>query len=153
SSDLHQPESVPFDKVDDLALAIKLIAERPLVHIGILYRPDDGSTRLCHFAFHFDLRDELPDNSYHWLQVTLDPIIRRLVGAVCQTIVSRKESIPYGFTFEGAYFEPQTAAYIKHPLGYGLTCATFVLGIFRSVEVELVDTSTWPTDRADDLAW
>ena len=42
--------------------------------------------------------------------------------------------------------------YVRGRPGDGLTCATFVMAIFREFGIELLDTSNWPV-RGTDLLW
>jgi hypothetical protein len=42
---------------------------------------------------------------------------------------------------------------VRHAAGEGLTCATFLLAVFRRWGLPLVDESTWPQGRREDSSW
>jgi hypothetical protein len=151
---LNRPDKVPFEQLEDLGVALKRVHVNPeLVHIGIIYKPDDQPVRMCHFAEDRSLLDQEAPGDYRWLQVVLDPNLRRFLVGTCQAIVARNDPIRYGFPYEPPYFSSATFEYVARPLGYGLTCATFVLAVFNMAKVDLVDVATWPNATLDDQIW
>jgi hypothetical protein len=38
-------------------------------------------------------------------------------------------------------------------LGTGLTCASFIVLVFDSVHLSIIDEQTWPIDRPEDAQW
>jgi hypothetical protein len=97
--------------------------------------------------------DEEPKKEYKWLQVNLDPIIKKIIASICRNIIDKNDPIRYGLPYQPPYFSDDTYQYIERPLGQGVTCATFVLEVFRMAAVVLLDTDTWPNADADDLSW
>lgn len=61
-------------------------------------------------------------------------------------------TVMHSLRYELGGFDPATGTYV--PLGEerGLTCATFVLAVFRTVGIELVDVPLWPA-RPEDHEW
>lgn len=59
-------------------------------------------------------------------------------------------NIPYGFNVEGRFFD-KTGSWIGEE-GVGLTCATFVLAVFRAMSLPLLKTEEWIC-RIDDREW
>lgn len=140
-----------FDEVDGVAVAIRRIDANQL-HCGLLYKSDDDETRLLHLAFHHRLLDEKPNEKYRWADVGLDPFNRQVFAALASLIAEGSPAVPYGFDASGVCFDPSTGKLIPPPLGKGLTCATFILAVFKTYGYELVDEGTWKP-RADDLTW
>jgi hypothetical protein len=85
------------------------------------------------------------------MQIDLDEINRRLLASLCSLIAKGSTKVPYGFTYNGRYFE-RSGSYIAHDLGRGLTCATFVLAVFETYSIPVLLTSEWlPVDFEDQL--
>jgi hypothetical protein len=118
----------------------------------MLYKIDAASALLLHFREHLDLKSEAPSNSYCWMQIELDEINRRLLASLCVLIARQAGNIPYGFTYNGRYFE-RTGNYVPQGMGHGLTCATFVMAIFDTYSIPLLHTSRWPPADLDDQLW
>ena len=125
-------------------------------HVGIHYRVDDaGGRRYLHLAWHHDLRDEdalLGGNgdaeSGLWVEPKLDRIALGDVRAAARLIARRREqgSEPYAFDAGGADYVADGRIQLSE--GFGLTCATFVLKVFKRACVHLVDEPTWDTGRS-----
>jgi len=78
-----------------------------------------------------------------------------LVAAYCDLVWDRFQTdkqFPYALNFNGASFDAAGCLQLG-PDGRGLTCATFVLAIFKSVGIELVDMEGWPVRQAEDEAF
>jgi hypothetical protein len=122
-------------------------------HIGILCRePTDKKLRFIHLAFHEDLR--LQDDKarcFLWIEAKLEDEPAAVAAAQARRVYRRYGAggIPYGFSPYTGYFGPQGEIQWTAP-GNGLTCATFVLAVFDSAGVRLVNGETWPTDRPED---
>lgn len=132
----------------DAAVAIAPGAE----HIGVVYRREDGTLRWLHLAFHHRLRDDaaLPAD-HRWVLSPLDPERLTLVAAMCERVVARVgRNMPYGFRYDATRFAADGVLLLGDD-EVGLTCATFVLALFRSVGVELLRVAEW-TARPDDTA-
>ena len=123
-------------------------------HVGIAYQTEDGVDRmnLLHLAFHCRLEVEAPFdpavNGYVCLIPNLPNAMLEVVAARCRSAARSLPELRYGFL-------DQRDAHIDADGNYfvlddrGLNCSTFVLMVFRSVKVELVQEETWP-QRADD---
>ena len=74
----------------------------------------------------------------------------QLLAALCKLIVDNyaSDGLPYGFS-SGAHFSRQ--GMLEPPEGFtGLTCASFVLAIFESEALEIIDHSAWLADPSDE---
>lgn len=73
---------------------------------------------------------------------------------MCRLISERHGDLglPYGLSYQIGRFDPQTAELLLDDGAVGLTCATFVLAVFASCGVRLIDTENWP-ERPEDAEW
>lgn len=146
--------SAPADDIDDgcvLGLGIKEIAPGQQ-HCGILYRPAEEMVRFLHLAFHFDLRDEVVNGTYWWCQSGLDNENQEILAALSILIAEGSPSIPYGFDKDGLVFDGHTGEMREAPPGKGLTCATFVVAVFRTYGFSPLLENSWES-KAEDAAW
>jgi hypothetical protein len=140
----------------------ELVRDPDCVHVGILYKLDSGECRICHFGDHFDFQDHSADQTprasqrgFRWIQLHLDPVLRHVaLGILCVLIKANLNgtAISYGFLYNGEYFDPNSRAYTRSQPD-GLTCATFVLAVFRNMHIEILDTATWPPASGANLEW
>jgi hypothetical protein len=128
-------------------------------HVGVLYHLDDGIVRFCHFAWHGDLRNEIASsgylwaNCYLWGNCGLDNYTKRFLAANFHTIsLENKDCIPYGIDQNGSCFDENNRL-LPLPLGKGMTCATFIMAVFRSLGMPLIREETWPKGREADKQW
>ncbi|ASP20001.1 hypothetical protein ANTHELSMS3_01290 [Antarctobacter heliothermus] len=121
-------------------------------HCGIIYRPDENEVRFLHLAFHFDLRDEVLDGTYWWATCGLDEDNQLVLAAFASLLAAEDPAVPYGFDSEGLVFEADTGKLKAGPVGHGLTCATFVLAVFRTYGFEPLQVKSWQA-RAEDVQW
>jgi hypothetical protein len=137
------PPKNDFATVDELGIAIRNSDIQGVLHLGILYK-SETETRLLHLTLN-NARDELPTQEYCWVQCGLGDINRRVLAGLCADIAIKLVKgmfIPYGFSYNGQYFEP-TGQYIG-PQNHGLTCSTFIMAVFRTFGLELLATDEWP---------
>jgi hypothetical protein len=119
-------------------------------HCGVIYRPDAELVRFLHLAFHFDLKDEVLNGTYWWAPSGLDQENQRLLAAFAIVIAEGHPSIPYGFDMDGVIFDKASGALLPAPPGRGLTCATFVLAMFRTYGFEPLLSQSWEIRLEDD---
>lgn len=143
------PEGSPFDNVERLGLVIQ--ATDFGLHTGFLYLTDEGP-RICHLAFHHQLVDQDATPEYRWADIDLDLDNKIILANLVALIAHEKPNIPYGFNLEGVAFDPSTGKLIDPPVGKGLTCATFILAVFRTFSIPLLAEETW-VPRESDVEW
>lgn len=127
------------------------------MHTGVVYKNDAG-VWFFHQAMHF-----------HTVKQAIAEAVADLAGPFCcvvpaavelerakavagfwDFIAARGEPIAYALQDDPhATFDENTGKLVL-PNGRGLSCATFVLVLFRAARLTLVDTTAWPTDRAGD---
>lgn len=132
----------------------------PQYHVGVLYQdPDDLRCHFLHLAWHHRLERSLhpgvpPEGKHLWISPAIDPLDIGNVVAVCCDIwnANTDGKIPYGFSDYTNFFNTETWRQIIGPNNIGLTCATFVLAVFKSAQIDLIQPNTWK-DRPGDTEW
>lgn len=154
---LYCPKEAPFEGLGNVGLAIlcrpKSADCGEVRHVGIVYRTQrhgPSPIHLLHVPMHMSgVRGRLR-NDYGWLDVALPRPLTRLVIAQCVRIMERYEQrgLPYGLRYACGQFTPNG---VYEPKGdIGLTCATFVLAVFASAGLELLNRDDWKL-RIDDI--
>lgn len=64
--------------------------------------------------------------------------------------IRKNKKFPYALSFLGSKFD-NTGQLILRERSKGLTCATFVLAIFKTVGIDLVKEDEWPARYNEDL--
>lgn len=142
----------PFSDVSNIGIAIREVERPPRPighHCGFLYKLDGGDPRLLHFAWHYILRDDAPPEAYLWADMGFDEPNGRYVAAYASNLKRNEHNIPYGLDVAGSCFDRESGEFIPPPLGKGLTCATFVSVVLRSLGFNLLQEQTWEA-RPDD---
>jgi hypothetical protein len=129
-------------------------------HTGMVYRDFDGRLLLFHQAWHHETRNELLDEAridlggpFLCVSPDIDRDRARNLAALCEMIAATGEPIAYALRDDPeALFDEHTGR-LTLPTGKGLSCSTFVLALFRSARLPLVDTTDWPLDRPGDRAF
>jgi len=123
-------------------------------HIGILQcRPDSEERSFVHLAFHYRLLEEPPSNGFLYFQPAISDRRARIAASMCRRVTrANAKGIPYGFSFYADSIDPESGVFRASTSNIGLTCATFVLAVFSSVAIEILDSTTWPR-RDEDTIW
>jgi hypothetical protein len=124
------------------------------LHVGIVHRNGAGELRHLHFAWHRRLRSHKIESKLICAIPNYEEVAHRLWMATYCGLVARnipKRSIPYNLRFdEGVLFDNETGEVRFGPESTGLTCATFVVAVFRSAGHPLVTSAGWPKAHAED---
>jgi hypothetical protein len=145
-----------FRRPTDPALAIFIMRTEDGTHTGILFRMN-GVLLIQDVMWHELFRSaQCPPKVPHFVMLALEPEQEHRVRMMCQLIHDRQNSrdssseykIPYAFRLGNDRFNAKTAEF-KLEDGLGLSCSTFVLIVFDSVYVPLVNFEGWPK-REDD---
>lgn len=121
----------------------------PSLHLGIRYR-DQGQVHHLHLGW-----EDYLSRNWSWPGVgalpSADDSRLKSAAAKCRQIWRRFETdrkMPYGLAWRGSRFTASGVLELA-PGARGLTCATFVLAVLKSVGIELVAEDTWP-DRLEE---
>ena len=141
-----------------ISIAVQLFGRGS--HLGVAFNRAT-LTHVGHLAGDLDIKLDIPSGteSHPWWCSEVeyyhenDPLRMKrrahtaLIDLICR---SNQSSIPYCTVYNGAYFSPEAKIqYINHESG--LTCATFVLAIFKTLQIDLVDFQTWEPRQSDDI--
>lgn len=149
SIEVYLDASKAFTGDEILGVAIKVVPNR---HVGILFIKD-GQANILDLAWHHRVRCQVADSTYHWLPSSLDSANAEVVVlGIIASLEFSQPIIPYSPSYSGEYFEPGTLTYRRDMPGDGLTCATFVLAVFESFGIQLVERNTWQS-RTQDEFW
>jgi hypothetical protein len=146
----------PFESLEHVGIVITLLREQSgQQHVGILHRDESAEVvRVLHLAWHHNLRNSIPKASYAWIAPTIPGRRARQVAAFCRRVIRMNPAgIPYAFSPATDCFNAQTGEFLLGANRKGLTCASFVLAVFHSTGLPLIQYDSWPTDRPGDEQW
>lgn len=121
-------------------------------HCGIAWS-EGSNLRMLHLKWHCDLACEAPGPDALWVRHTIPAERAKQVAAKCRLIWKRHADgrIPFGFSYTATHFD-SAGGLVLGGSEVGLTCATFVMAVFSSVGIVLLDHKSWP-QRPEDAAW
>ncbi len=117
----------------------------------------DGKMLELHLAFHhsFVATEIINTDSYIWQTPKIHPFRLKNIAAKCLSIVDIQNNnvnlLPYAFGYTAKRKFNNEGLYKNYEDGdeYGMSCATFVLTVFNSFGIDLLDWKNW-FDREDD---
>lgn len=125
-------------------------------HCGIVFNLHE-ELRVLHLATHNEVRcDRDLEDFLCWIKPEMHPVMQEAfcgyLQIVGESVDNGNNQIPYGFLYDDyARIEPD-GTLILGDKECGLTCATFVLTLFASKGIRLVDLDSW-TSREEDKPW
>lgn len=155
----HNTKSHPFTELEYVGFV--LCGSLDQRHIGIAYRTVKGDVKIVDLAWHCLLCNAEPEpgKEWHWGEAGLDEINRQIIAMRINQLADKNMSkygpdspVSYGIGYEGEYFDKNTFEYIRNNASEGLTCATFVLAVFKTLALPFIDESSWEV-RDDDKEW
>lgn len=150
---IFTPQERPYNNITYIAIAISGNSSQR--HVGLLFRTNiSKDPRYLHLAFHYRLKCEDPSNEY-WLDCpgfTEDEQLQ-LATWFKKIIKVNGEKIPYGISYSpDTYFDNNSGRYIESNDHCGLTCATFVMALFKDFGFSIINPDTWIA-RQNDQEW
>src|SRR4051812_23253562 len=128
-------------------------------HVGILYQHDSsrGEVRFLDLAWHHILRARPPGKSLRWAEPKIPPEKARILARFCKLVAEKysaasAKKLNYAVRYTDGRFDPSSGEFLTRD-GKGLTCATFVMAMFKTYEISLVLQDEWPQHREGDKAW
>ena len=128
------------------------IACRPQQHAGIFF-PFLGKASLLHFdgIVHCEPATRLMD--FAWMAIALDPHELSLVTLWAESVAMGRPAINYRIAYsDGSRYDIAKAEFLPGTGCEGLTCATFVMWVFRQAGIRPLDTENWKSTPSDQ-AW
>lgn len=124
------------------------------LHCGISYKIDE-EVNFLHLEWHFSLSNNIDGiSNYFSICSAIHPIRQKIIAIKCKKIWAKNndpQTIPYSVYYETGTFTDEGILSLDEK-EHGLTCATFVLAVFKSCGFNLIETSKW-INRDDDQAW
>ena len=119
-------------------------------HVGVLQRTGGQPVRVVHLAFHHRLREEAASDKWGWVEADVVDDKLRLVAAFARRVHRSHQNgkVPYALRLATTRLDRQGRLFLGTS-ERGLTCATFVILVFREMGVELIDPDTWE-QRSDE---
>jgi hypothetical protein len=123
-------------------------------HVGFLYRREASDTYVLHLWGHRKLLHEPPREGQLCVLCEIEPVRLPSLIAFAHHLYqkNKNQGIPYAFSSPEQDWFSVEGGLLLGPERLGLTCANFVLAIFRAAGLPLVQLDTWPV-REDDSAW
>jgi hypothetical protein len=152
--------NVDFEKSNQILAVSVGHSSKGYLHNKLLYN-FDNSVREIHLGWHhYFLHSEIKSGeSYIWKVPNLPKSRLRSIVAKCilvseNQLKSDKKPLPYAIGYYSGREFNQDGIYTDDQSGieYGMTCATFILTLFKSVGIELLDRQQW-IYRNDDKPW
>jgi hypothetical protein len=152
--------NVDFEKSKEILAVSVGHCNKGYLHNKLLYN-FNNSVREIHLGWHHCfLHSEIKSSeSYIWKVPNLPKSRLRSIVAKCilvseNQLQSDKKPLPYAIGYYSGREFNQEGVYTDDESGieYGMTCATFILTLFKSVGVNLLDWQNWIV-RKEDKAW
>lgn len=145
-------DDTSFREQEMLAAAVLCRTEHGSLHMGLMYRGTDGGSEILHLAWNDKLSRDWPWRRM-WACPVLEPERLRSLSGQCRQIWRRYQAnrrFAYSLAYHGTSFD--VSGQIKlGPGARGLTCASFVLALFKYVGIELINEDDWPVRTTEDL--
>lgn len=123
------------------------------LHSGIGYGAS-GKVKNLHLGWENTLQNDWSRIGY-WVSPDADPLLLGRVPAKCRRIwkaFRETEKFTYGLGYRGVRFNKAGLPQVRGRGFKGLSCTTFVVAVFESVGVYLLDPETWPIRIDEDVA-
>lgn len=140
-----------LSEVQHVAVAFRIYDHG--THVGVIYRAEQGGPALLHLAWHHRLTSEHPDAGYGWVQPPIHPSRARSLAGLCRLIWKRFNETGvayYAFRYAADAFDPTTGDALLGDSIHGLTCSTFVLAVFETFAIRLLDLDQWTSNPRED---
>lgn len=114
-----------------------------------------------HLAFHHSFvctNAIVEEGSYIWEMPTIPESRLKSLAARCLKIIKTQSGnsdlLPYALSYQNIRKFDRAGVYsnFSENSEYGMTCATFILTVFNSVGLDLLDWKNWE-DRVEDSEW
>lgn len=151
---LRRPDENPLADCS-LAFGIRKVASEQN-HVALIYRNENSEPMLLHHGWHRDTRNHEWDQKYHSapflnLDVELQETFADWALEVAPRLVAGE--IPYSVFYNLKANFGTDGNFIDRGDQSGHTCATFLLDLFYSYGLPLLDLMSWPESREGDAEW
>ena len=150
---INSPDKVSFSELDSVGVALRQYPGEQN-HIAVLFKPDsdENETMMLHVGEHKADLLQPPSDRYLWLDLgeSIHPIRKELLLADVQLIaeVNKNTDIRYGLDHAVFCLDAETGRLNNnYDETIGFTCATFVIEVFLSSGLKLIDWDSWPSNE------
>ena len=111
-------------------------------HAALIYKSSRHTPEYLHLAFHEKLDTHAFGECYAYADI--DDIRAEQVAGLCRLIKDSNPSIPYAFRLDlNARFCKLTGDFSTLGQSHGLNCSNFIIVVFQSTGITLVDMKDW----------
>jgi hypothetical protein len=142
---------------EDLYFAIAVGIEAGYTHCSIIYKWNDKIKTIDFYLGkirNYMSYGDLGNLGYVFVKynreyITDDFAIQ--IPSLCELIVEKNNLLNFGITFNNSTFDNEGNLKLQEG-DFGLTCSTFILSIFESVNIPLIEFNSWE-QRKEDILW
>ena len=131
-----------FRDGSSVAIAIVRTPRAEQYHTGIVHKHAEANVNcFLHLRWNLDLTQEPALTGQSIVAINLNHRVQKRVAAKCRLVWRKNQAgaIPYGFASPQGAFDSKSGQYLRGLVGYGLTCSSFVLSVFDSEGIPLID--------------
>jgi hypothetical protein len=134
-----------------VAVAVGRLEQPPHnTHTGLVFKDSNGRLAALHLGWHEILLFDTYALGYVFSCPAIDPVRAQIVAQLCRLIRDTNPRVPYSFRLGlNVRFCAQTGDLLTLGDGHGLNCSNFVITVFQSTGITLVDLDGWEL-REDD---
>lgn len=115
------------------------------------YRDEHGKLARLHLGWHEDLHSDEFDRDSCFAIPHIDPLRAKAIAQLCQLVAETRPVIPYSFRLDlNMRFCTTTGQLLTLGESFGLTCSHFVVVLFLSAGINLIDLEGWKV-RSEDV--
>lgn len=153
---VYNIDEIPEEDDCKVGIVVSLNRYYQLSHCGVAYNIHD-TMRILHLATHKDIRvDKNWGHFLIWVKPNLPSLIQEAMIPFFEVIEAKIQEgayhIPYGFKYENYSSFDRNGDLTLGKGSKGLSCSTYVITLFHSLGINLVDIQNWPS-RKEDLPW
>jgi hypothetical protein len=149
----YWPVALPASTNDISDVAVAVCKYGNNLHTAIFYRDEHGQLRVLDLRIDGSICSEplQPQHRFAWAVPAIHPDLRASIRVLCQHLSKTPPEVFYGLKYVPSAFIADGDSVCVSLGGdtIGFTCATFVLAIFDSLGLSLVNHDTWPTRHED----
>ena len=153
---VYNIDEIPQDEDCKVGIVVSLSRRMHLSHCGVAYNIHH-KLKIIHLATHKDVRvDDEWGHFLIWVKPKMPAMLQESLIPFFEVIESKINAgayhIPYGFKYENFSSFDGNGDLVLGTGSKGLSCSTYVITLFHSIGIDLVDIGNWPS-RPEDLPW
>jgi hypothetical protein len=150
-----QYERFRFNATGDFIVAVAVSldhADPHGSHAAIIYKNENGTYSTIHQCWYMRFSQRDLDEDFGFAVPEIDERLADQVAGLCRLIRDNSPRIPFSFRFDlNARFCTRTGELLTLGDAQELTCSHFVVVVFQSAGIQLIDLDGWPLGRDADI--